>query len=161
MALANAPSFPIDKKHPDGTAATPGHDPIIGQVVGPRTMDEILPNYPTGNARSTLTMPDPFVVPTAAGYFFHAVDQRASRQPLPLGDNHDRLAPQGLTVQLNVLARRRRNREGVPKTRCVRRSRSSSIAACWDRLRYARQPGSWRCFANSLRPRCRSRFRDC
>ena len=33
-------------------------------------MDEPYPNYPTGNRRSTLEMPNEFVVLTAAGYFF-------------------------------------------------------------------------------------------
>ncbi|MFI5059602.1 MAG: hypothetical protein ACHQLQ_15640 [Candidatus Acidiferrales bacterium] len=34
-----------------------------------RTMDEPVPNYPTGNVRSTLNEPSDFIVPTAAGYF--------------------------------------------------------------------------------------------
>ncbi|WP_204165172.1 Dyp-type peroxidase [Methylobacterium radiodurans] len=67
---SNAPSFPPAKMRPGGGAVTPGHDPIIGQAGGPRQMDEPLPNYPTGSVRSTLDMPEPFVVPTAAGYFF-------------------------------------------------------------------------------------------
>jgi hypothetical protein len=33
-------------------------------------MDEPFPNYPGGNRRTTLEMPDPFVVLTAAAYFF-------------------------------------------------------------------------------------------
>ena len=33
-------------------------------------MDEPAPNYPTGNRRTKLAMPEPFVVLTAAGYFF-------------------------------------------------------------------------------------------
>jgi len=33
-------------------------------------MDEPAPNYPTGNRRTKLEMPEPFVVLTAAGYFF-------------------------------------------------------------------------------------------
>ena len=69
-AWVNAPNFPINKKHPDGTNATPGQDPIIGQGTGSRSMDEITPNYPFGNTRSTLPLPTSFVVPTAAGYFF-------------------------------------------------------------------------------------------
>lgn len=69
-AWANAPGFPLDKTRPGGGAVTPGHDPIIGQAGRARQMDEPLPNYPTGSVRSTLDMPEPFVVPTAAGYFF-------------------------------------------------------------------------------------------
>jgi len=33
-------------------------------------MDEPYPNYPAGNRRTTLEMPDQFVVLTAAAYFF-------------------------------------------------------------------------------------------
>ncbi len=49
----------------------PGLDPIIGQALGAgaRQMDESYPNYPAGNRRTTLEMPDQFVVLTAAGYF--------------------------------------------------------------------------------------------
>jgi Dyp-type peroxidase family len=67
---ANEPNFPPNKTYPDGKTVTPGHDPIIGQVKGPREMDEPIPNYPVGNTRSKLDMPAPFVVPSAAGYFF-------------------------------------------------------------------------------------------
>jgi hypothetical protein len=35
-----------------------------------RAMDEPAPNYPAGNRRTTLEMPQQFVVLTAAGYFF-------------------------------------------------------------------------------------------
>ncbi|MBW7971199.1 Dyp-type peroxidase [Bradyrhizobium sp. BR 10289] len=70
ISWANATGFPINKVHPDKTPATPGHDPIIGQAKGARAMDEILPNYPMGDTRSTLNMPDAFVKPSAAGYFF-------------------------------------------------------------------------------------------
>ena len=33
-------------------------------------MDEPASNYPIGNRRTKLEMPEPFVVLTAAGYFF-------------------------------------------------------------------------------------------
>jgi hypothetical protein len=50
----------------------PGYDPIIGQAPGNggREMDEPFPNYPGGNRRTTLMIPDQFVVLTAAAYFF-------------------------------------------------------------------------------------------
>jgi len=49
-----------------GGDVTPGYDPIIGQAPGqgPRSMDE--PVSPTG----TLDMPEPWVLLTAAAYFF-------------------------------------------------------------------------------------------
>jgi Dyp-type peroxidase family len=51
---------------------TPGFDPIIGQADAglPRSMDEPVQNYPAGNTPSTLNMPNPWVVLTAAAYFF-------------------------------------------------------------------------------------------
>jgi hypothetical protein len=51
---------------------TPAFDPIIGQAPGggARTMDEPVPNYPLGNTRSTLPLPNQFVMLTAAAYFF-------------------------------------------------------------------------------------------
>ena len=52
---------------------TVGFDPIIGQngsLNRARTTDEPVPNYPTGNVRSTLNEPNDFIIPTAAGYFF-------------------------------------------------------------------------------------------
>jgi Dyp-type peroxidase family len=70
---ANNPGFIFGKKHPDGTAVTVGFDPIIGQNASAnraRTMDEPVPNYPTGDVRKTLNEPVDFIVPTAAGYFF-------------------------------------------------------------------------------------------
>jgi Dyp-type peroxidase family len=69
---ANNQGFIFGKKHPDGSAVTVGFDPIIGQNAAnrARTMDEPVPNYPTGNVRSTLNEPADFIVPTAAGYFF-------------------------------------------------------------------------------------------
>ena len=70
---ASNPDFVGGKSRPlSGLPVTPGYDPIIGAAPGqgPRTMDEPAPNYPTGNRRSTLEMPQPFVVPTAAAYFF-------------------------------------------------------------------------------------------
>jgi hypothetical protein len=56
---------------PSNTAG-PGFDPIIGQAAagGDRMMDEPVPNYPTGDRRSTLDAPHQFVVLTAAAYFF-------------------------------------------------------------------------------------------
>ena len=58
--------------HKTGTAFTKPVDPIIGQASGggPRVMDEPAPNYPAGNRRTALEMPDQFVVLTAAAYFF-------------------------------------------------------------------------------------------
>lgn len=70
---ANASGFVFGKTHPDGTPVTVGSDPIIGQNADhtqERTTDEPVPNYPTGNTRSTLHEPADFVVPTAAAYFF-------------------------------------------------------------------------------------------
>jgi Dyp-type peroxidase family len=70
---ANNPDFVGGKQRPDdGGLVTPGLDPIIGQALGngPRQMDEPFPNYPAGNRRTTLEMPQQFVVLTAAAYFF-------------------------------------------------------------------------------------------
>ena len=70
---ANDPGFPSGKRRPNsGTPVTPGSDPIIGQAAGggSRLMDEPVPNYPAGNRRSRLDLPEPFVIPTAAAYFF-------------------------------------------------------------------------------------------
>ena len=70
---ANNPDFISGKERPGGEGlVTPGLDPIIGQADGdgPRQMDEPAPNYPAGNRRSTLEMPQQFVVLTAAAYFF-------------------------------------------------------------------------------------------
>jgi Dyp-type peroxidase family len=67
---ANTPGFVIGKVRPGGGAVTPGHDPIIGQAGGQRDMDEPIPNYPTGNVRSNLTLPNQFVESTGAAYFF-------------------------------------------------------------------------------------------
>jgi hypothetical protein len=55
-----------------GAPVTPGFDPIIGQAAGsgPREMDEPFPNYPAGNRRTTLEIPNQFVVLTAAAYSF-------------------------------------------------------------------------------------------
>ena len=71
--FANNPGFVGGKKRPNSDeSVTPGFDPIIGQAPGngPRTMDEPAPNYPYGNRRSALDLPDQFVELTAAGYFF-------------------------------------------------------------------------------------------
>jgi hypothetical protein len=60
------------KRRPDdGSPVAPGFDPIVGQAQGggARVMDEPAPNYPIGNRRTKLEMPEPFVVLTAAGYF--------------------------------------------------------------------------------------------
>jgi Dyp-type peroxidase family len=70
---ANNPDFVYDKVRPGGGAPVkPGFDPIIGQAPGngAREMDEPYPNYPAGNRRTTLDMPNQFVVLTAAAYFF-------------------------------------------------------------------------------------------
>jgi Dyp-type peroxidase family len=70
---ANEPDFVNDKVRPmSGAPVTPGFDPIIGQAAGsdPREMDEPFPNYPAGNRRTTLEIPNQFVVLTAASYFF-------------------------------------------------------------------------------------------
>jgi Dyp-type peroxidase family len=70
---SNNPEFVRGKRRPDsGSPVAPGFDPIVGQVQGggARVMDEPAPNYPTGNRRTTLEMREPFVVLTAAGYFF-------------------------------------------------------------------------------------------
>jgi Dyp-type peroxidase family len=70
---ADNPDFVGGKVRPDNRApVTPGYDPIIGQASGggPRVMDEPAPNYPAGNRRTALDIPDQFVVLTAAAYFF-------------------------------------------------------------------------------------------
>jgi Dyp-type peroxidase family len=71
--FANNPGFIAGKKRPNsGSPVTPGFDPIIGQAPGggARAMDEPAPNYPTGNRRTSLEMPEQFVKLTAAAYFF-------------------------------------------------------------------------------------------
>jgi hypothetical protein len=70
---ANDPGFVSGKVRPRSSAPlTPGFDPIIGQAAdrGAREMDEPYANYPAGNRRTTLEIPQQFVVLTAAGYFF-------------------------------------------------------------------------------------------
>ncbi|WP_298952252.1 Dyp-type peroxidase [uncultured Methylobacterium sp.] len=68
---SNDPGFLFGQTRPgSGEAVEPGHDPIIGQASGARRMDEPIPNYPLGTQRSTLAMPNPFVIPDAAAYFF-------------------------------------------------------------------------------------------
>ena len=70
---ANDPDFVSGKVRPSsGAPVTPGFDPIIGQAAGEgaREMDEPYPNYPAGNRRTRLEIPEQFVVLTAAGYFF-------------------------------------------------------------------------------------------
>lgn len=70
---SNNPDFVGGKRRlDDGSPVTPGFDPIVGQAQGSgaRFMDEPAPNYPTGNRRTKLEMQEPFVVLTAAGYFF-------------------------------------------------------------------------------------------
>jgi Dyp-type peroxidase family len=69
---ANDPNFVPGKKRPSGGGVTPGFDPIIGQASGngAREMDEPFPNYPAGSRRTTLVVPEQFVMLTAAGYFF-------------------------------------------------------------------------------------------
>jgi len=70
---ANNPTFVGGKERPGGGGVVrPGFDPIIGQAPanGFREMDEPYPNYPAGNRRTMLDIPDQFVVLTAAAYFF-------------------------------------------------------------------------------------------
>jgi Dyp-type peroxidase family len=69
---ANNPNFVSGKERPGGGMVTPGFDPIIGQAPsgGTRQMDEPFPNYPAGNRRTTLDIPEQFVKLTAAAYFF-------------------------------------------------------------------------------------------
>ena len=70
---ANEPDFVNGNVRPmSGAPVTPGFDPIIGQAAGSgsREMDEPFPNYPAGNRRTTLEIPNQFVVLTAAAYFF-------------------------------------------------------------------------------------------
>jgi len=70
---ASNPDFVGGKLRPGGSGkVTPGFDPIIGQAPGnaARQMDEPYPNYPTGSRRTTLAIPNRFVVLTAAAYFF-------------------------------------------------------------------------------------------
>ena len=69
---ANYPEFGGDKTRPGGGSVTPGFDPIIGQAPGngARRMDEPYANYPAGSRRTTLEIPNQFVVLTAAAYFF-------------------------------------------------------------------------------------------
>lgn len=70
---ANNPGFVFAKTRPRGRGGAPvtvGHDPLVGQAPGLRTMDEPVPNYPTGNVESTLEMPEFFVVTTASTYAF-------------------------------------------------------------------------------------------
>ncbi len=71
-SYANDPDFVGGKTRPGGGAVTPGFDPIIGQAPGDgaRKMDEPFPNFPAGSRRTTLELPNQFVVLTAAGYFF-------------------------------------------------------------------------------------------
>jgi Dyp-type peroxidase family len=73
QSYANNPDFVGGKERPgSGRVVAPGYDPIIGQASGngAREMDEPYPNYPAGSRRTTLTIPDQFVVLTAAAYFF-------------------------------------------------------------------------------------------
>jgi len=70
---ADNPDFVGGKVRPgNGSPVTPGFDPIIGQAPGngARAMDEPYPNYPAGNRRTTLDIPNQFVVLTAAAYLF-------------------------------------------------------------------------------------------
>jgi len=70
---ASEPDFVSDKVRPvSGAPVIPGYDPIIGQAAGsgPREMDEPFSNYPAGTRRTTLEIPNQFVVLTAAAYFF-------------------------------------------------------------------------------------------
>ena len=63
----------FNKKQTDGTNVTTGLDPIIGQNTPGNNRvgkDEPVPNYPTGNTRSTLQQPQAFVIPTGGAYCF-------------------------------------------------------------------------------------------
>jgi Dyp-type peroxidase family len=68
----NNPGFVEGKLRPGGGVVTPGFDPVIGQAPGNglREMDEPFPNYPSGNRRTILDLPNQFVMLTAAAYFF-------------------------------------------------------------------------------------------
>jgi Dyp-type peroxidase family len=72
---ANNIDFVGGKKRPPGRHrenVTPHFDPIIGQAPAGerRSMDEPVSNYPGGDTTSTLDIPQPWVVLTAAAYFF-------------------------------------------------------------------------------------------
>jgi Dyp-type peroxidase family len=69
---ANNPEFPPDERLLGEAPVVPGFDPIIGQAPGngARRMDEPYPNYPAGDRRTTLEIPNQFVNLTAAAYFF-------------------------------------------------------------------------------------------
>ncbi len=71
-SYSNNPDFVEGKTRPGGGAVTPGFDPVIGQAPGDsaREMDEPYPNYPAGSRRTTLDIPNQFIVLTAAAYFF-------------------------------------------------------------------------------------------
>ena len=67
----NNPDFVVNKTRPGGgPPIQPGHDPILGHMGAARVMDEPVPNYPVGNVRSTLNLPDAFVIPKAGAYLF-------------------------------------------------------------------------------------------
>ena len=84
QSWVNDPSFVPQKTRPNSAIAiAPGHDPIIAQVQGTRFMDEPLPNYPAGNARSTLNLAQMFVVATAGAYVF--VPSLSALKAAPLG----------------------------------------------------------------------------
>jgi Dyp-type peroxidase family len=73
MRWSNDVNFVVGKQRPPGSGGgpvTPGQDPIIGLSGGGLTMDEAIPNYPTGNTRSTISIAQPFVTATGAAYFF-------------------------------------------------------------------------------------------
>jgi Dyp-type peroxidase family len=70
---SNNPDFVTGKKRRDtGAPVIPRFDPIIGQdrEGGRRFMDEPAPNYPYGNRRTTLEIPEESVLLTGAAYFF-------------------------------------------------------------------------------------------
>lgn len=81
---ANSDTFIFGKTRPDGSGpVAPGHDPLIGQVAGDaRVMDELVPNYPIGNTRSTSNIAQRFVQATGAGYFFMPSIAALSHGPL-------------------------------------------------------------------------------
>jgi Dyp-type peroxidase family len=67
--------FGKTRPSPPNAPVVVGIDPLIGQKTlngqpQPITADEPIPNYPTGNVRSTLHEPQNFIIPTGGAYFF-------------------------------------------------------------------------------------------
>ncbi len=72
ISWVNNANFVFGKVHADGSAVEPGPDPIINQnnLAGENSIDEVVPNYPSGSVIKRLTLPQHFVVPTGGAYFF-------------------------------------------------------------------------------------------